>query len=90
MSEIMFKAWVKGQILKQKAKAKAEAAREAFLEEDGAGIEGIIIAIILILIGIGLCVAFKDQLGFWVNTLIKGVNEDISEVNGDFSITASP
>lgn len=87
MNKLMFNAWVKAQTVKQNAKAKAAAMKEAFLSEDG-GAESIIIAIILIVIVVAVAIVFREQIGNWVNDLFKAGEDQISSA-ADGSTNAS-
>lgn len=87
MNKLMFNAWVKAQTVKQNAKAKAAAMKEAFLSEDG-GAESIIIAIILIVIVVAVAIVFREQIGNWVNDLFTAGDDGINAA-ADGSTTAT-
>lgn len=74
MEKLMFKAWVKAQSAKQRAK---EGVRNLFASEDG-GADGIIIAVIIIIIVVALGIAFREQIGKWINTLFGNATDEIN------------
>lgn len=79
MEKAIFTAWAKAQYAKQAAKdamsAKLASAKRAFCEEDG-GSEGIIIAIILIIIAVSLAIIFRNEIGTFVNKLFNQVDSE--------------
>lgn len=75
MSDLMFNAWVKTQLLKQSAKNKAESVKNYLLTEKG-GADTIIIAVIIILVVVVLGFVFKDYIIGWFNQLIGAADNE--------------
>ena len=74
MNKIMFKAWVKAQMLKQSAK-------DYFTSEEG-GADSIIIAVIIILVVVVLGFVFKDYIINWFSKLVGQADSQVA-ANGD-------
>lgn len=74
MQDVMFKCWAKAQIAKQQAKQNI---KSFFSEETGA--EGLIIAIVLIVIAVAIAVVFRDQISNWVNDLFTAADPMIDD-----------
>jgi len=80
MSDLMFNAWVRTQLLKQSAKNKAESVKNYLLTEKG-GADTIIIAVIIILVVVVLGFVFKDYIISWFNGLTSDVDSQIDAGN---------
>lgn len=80
MNDIMFRAWVKAQMVKQSAKDKAESVKNHLLEENG-GADTIIIAVIIILVVVVLGFVFKDYIISWFNSLTGDVDDALDSGN---------
>ncbi len=79
--EFTFNCWVKGQFAKNAVKDKVQHIREEIMSEDG-GFEGIIIAVLFIIIIVALAIIFRDKIGEWLNTLFGKAETDISNFDG--------
>lgn len=77
MKNLMFRSWVKAQIVKQNVKNKAHDVKEHLLSEEG-GADTIIIAVIIILVVLVLGFVFKDYIVGWFDTLIGEANDQIN------------
>lgn len=76
MKDLMFRSWVKAQIVKQNVKNKAHDIKEHLLSEEG-GADTIIIAVIIILVVLVLGFVFKDYIVEWFDTLIGQADDQI-------------
>lgn len=83
MKNFMNRCWIRAQIAKTAAKAKAEALRGELLSEEG-GADSIIIAIVIIVIVVSLGIIFREQIGQWVTSLFQ---QGSDEINQSFAVT---
>lgn len=82
MQDVMFKCWAKAQIAKQQAKQNI---KSFFSEETGA--EGLIVAIVLIVIAVAVAVIFRDQISSWVSKLFAAGNASLESATEAPKIT---
>ena len=77
-------AYIKATTAYANAKAKIKSEIESF-NSDERGVEGFVVAIILIAIAAIFAIIFKDAIAVWLDTLVKKINSIFND-NPDESI----